>query len=545
MTRHTVPRHKKQSIKLSQADELVYQVAWNDITTFTQYYFDWTPFPWQHQFYHAPQKDKLVVAGVRSGKTAIVSAGFIHYMLYNPNSRIANASISADQANIVFYQCLDFVSRPEFAHLVDYSVTHPYPIIRLLNGSEAWFRSVGYEAELWRGHEFDWINVDEAAYVANEMAIHTLKTRLLGRRRVYDLWKPRDGIFTMTSTPKGKTWLFGRWKLGDPDSPECRPEEYLSMRARTRDNTSLRPEDIERLMGSFTRRMRDQEELGLFVDSEGAQFEYQDVTAMYTPIIKDPQTGAFIEGRQECTDITIQVNTYLTEHVGTRSNRDDITFYELDPKPDHYYVNTWDIGQRPNKLGRNATVGGVIDITGFPWRLVAYAYLPGVSYTESQERIDTWQRRYNNGSCICETIVDATGKGDVISQELQERRLNVEGLQYSRQSKALMITSLKLSIERGWLVTPFIKRMADQLQGYEVPDDKIAQDIVMMLAQGALVGRRRNGDIDKTVAHPRATYGSSRHAMAHPSMTRLQQRREAGRTGRVGDRSGHNIGHRE
>jgi hypothetical protein len=47
---------------------------------------------------------------------------------------------------------------------------------------------------------------------------------------------------------------------------------------------------------------------------------------------------------------------------------------------------------------------------------------------------------------------------------------------------------------------PFIRRAVDQLQSYELPDDKIAQDIVMTLAQAAFRARQRSGEVSKVRA---------------------------------------------
>lgn len=527
---------KPAPFRMRETDKLVYANALDDLGIFTEYYFDWEPFGWQQQFYHAPQQDKLVVAGVRSGKTKVVAAGFLHFMLYHPNCRIANASISADQATIVYYDCLDFAMRPQFQHLVEKVERHPYPLIRLVNGSEAWFRSVGYEAELWRGWEFDWINIDEAAYIPNEMAMVTLKGRLLGRRRVYGEWRHREGLFTMTTSPKGKTWLFKRFNQGWPEYPQHEEgdlETYLSIRARTFDNPALSPKILAEITRNMTKKQIQQEMEGLFVDSDSSQFEYDDIMLCCTPIVKDPVTKEVKAGRQEVTELVVQVNRWMDSHNASESRREDIDLYELEPIPGHYYVNSWDIGFRPTKVGRNATVGGVIDITERPWKLVAYAYLPGVSYAESQERIEQWQRKYNSRDATCETIMDATGKGDVISQELQQRKLNVEGFAYSTQSKALMITSLRLAVERQWLVFPFIKRMVDQLQIYEVPDDKIPQDIVMMLAQACMVARRRNGELGRDVARDLSVIASGRRSMDDPAMQRMFQRRQMSRSRRL------------
>lgn len=523
--------------KLKETDRELLTAARENITLFTQWYFDgWTPIPWQHEFVHAPQKRKMVVAGIRSGKTKIAAAGFLHYMFFNPGCRIANASISADQANIVYYDCLDFAQRPRFQHWVEDVQRHPYPRIRLINGSEAWFRSIGYEAELWRGHEFDLINIDEAAYVTNEMAIKTLEGRLLGSYQIAGLTKQRAGILWMTTSPKGRTWLYERWKLGDPDYPGCQLDRYWSKRARTFDNPNISPEALQDLMSGWTQKMIDQELNGVFVDSDGAQFSYEDVMDACTPTVRDLE-GSVVSGRVEVDHLVRQVHDFFEARNASKSRREDMDFYELEPEKGHYYVNSWDLGKRPNKLGRNATVGGVVDITERPWRLVAYRYSPGTSYSQSQTYIEEWDAKYNQNA-ICQSVIDATGKGDVMNEELtDQKRIDVEGIVYSASTKPLMIDSLRIALERKQLVFPFIRRMVDQLQSYEYPDDKIAQDIVMMLAQAAHVGRIRSGEVGKKASHERAIIATARQSMNSAAMDRLRQRRQAVRTTRLPGRT--------
>lgn len=534
-----MPKRRKRIVLTEYDRKFLTEVGGSNITAFTRFYFDgWTPIPWQHQFYHAPQKRKLVVAGIRSGKTKIVAASFLYYMLLHPDCRVANASISADQANIVYYDCLELAERPRFKHWIEKVERHPYPSIKLVNGAEAWFRSIGYEAELWRGHEFDVINIDEAAYVTSVMAMKTLEGRLLGSyQNMLGKSVQRDGQLWMTTSPKGKTWVFERWKLGDPTYPGAQPDRYFSLRARTFENPHISPEALEELMAGWTQKMIDQELNGLFVDADGAQFSYEDVMAACTPVIRS-QDGVLLDGREEVTLLQQQLQDFQRKHGASRSRQDDVDWYEFDPEPGHFYVNSWDVGKRPNKLGRNASVGGVLDITKRPWKLVAYRYAAGAPYSQTMQWIREWHQKYDEISA-CQTAIDASGRADVINEELQEKdRIDVEGIIYTAANKPLMIHSLALALERKWLVMPFVKRAVDQLQAYEIPDDKIAQDVVMMLAQACYMGRLRAGEVGKRGAVEKAVIATARHVMDHKAMDRMAQRRRMARSGRLPGRVG-------
>src|SRR5260221_10009061 len=205
---------KQTQFHLTPLDKEILTRPRYDIDLWAKGYFDGQLFPYQRYFYHAPQKDKLLIAGIRTGKSTLLGLGALHDGQFNAGSRYLNTSISSEQAKIVYQKCMEYCQHSNFNHWIDHTQSSPYPLIRLVNGSELWFRSIGYEAELLRGFEFDFITVDEAAYITRENAIKTLKGRLLGINPMTRL--PRRGLFWMAASPKGKGGLFARWNLGDP-----------------------------------------------------------------------------------------------------------------------------------------------------------------------------------------------------------------------------------------------------------------------------------------------------------------------------------------
>lgn len=527
---------KTLPFKMRAADRVMLDHGPDDLTAFTQWYFDgWTPLPYQQRWYHAPQKNKLLVSAIRTGKTKGVAAGMLHYAFYNEGVRLANASISADQASIVYTDAITFASSPRFQHWVAKDEKHPYPRIVLVNGSEIWFRSVGYEAELWRGWEFDWINVDEAAYITREMAITTLKGRLIGTRSLRGRKIPRAGQFSITTSPKGKGWLFDWWKKGAVDG-QGRPlypanydgQRFFCMRARMRDNIYLSEEQIAEAEATYTKRMIEQEMEGLFLDSDDTAFQYSDIIRACT------NEGCLEEGevgRPEVEALNKRVAEWC--RANKRISGEDLDFYQLDSVRGHFYLQTWDLGKKPTKSGRNAMVGGVFDISTDPWELVGYRYAPGATWGQVHEWIKQWDRKYSQ-DCTIETITDATGKGDVVNERLEEEEnISVDGIIYSAATKPQLIHAAQLMFEKGWLIMPFIRRAVDQLQSYEIYDKDLAQDIVMMLCQGAYRGMQRTraeaAEMVKDMHRPiAATWLRNKHAQ----MDRYNARRQASRTNR-------------
>lgn len=471
---------------LSEVDKRILAATRWDLGLFCEHYFDIEPMPWQTYFYHAPQKQKIVVAGIRSGKTFGASIGFLHYATFNPYMRIANASISLDQAKIVFYSALELASKSNFQRFVADTVKHPFPKIVMSNGTEMWFRSVGYEAELWRGQEFDWINVDEAAYVPHYATISTLQGRLLGKNPMTGRY--RDGIFTITTSPRGRNWLMEMWRKGDANYPEYDPERFLSLRVRTLDNPHLNPAQIEMLLANYTERQKQQELEGVFLDPEDAVFSWDSISSM-----------SDAESRPEVRDLLRAIES-LDEGDAKAFARNDYQRFTLPPEPGHTYVLTWDIGTTATRhLGRNATVFFAIDITTRPWKIVGYRRETQGSYPLIIEWIREYDGYYKDrGNAMAHTVIDATGSGAVVQQMLQDQyNLDVEGLTYSMATKPEVITAGQVALDNRWVISPPIRSVMDEFSGYEMDDKRIVQDCVMALCQGLYHARLRAGDYDR------------------------------------------------
>jgi hypothetical protein len=488
-----MPRTSPEKIpfSLTDADKRIMLLAEHDLGLFTEHYYGIKPIPWQKFVYHKPQKRKALLAGIRAGKTMGVSLGFCHYAHYHPYAKIANASISADQAKVVFYNVLSMVSRPRYEKFVAHVERSPYPMIRLENGAEMWFRSTGYEAEYWRGWEFDWINGDEFAYVNNKTTVTTLTGRLIGRNPFTG--RPRAGKFSVSSSPHGRNWLYELWRRGDPNFPEYNPKRYLSLRVRTLDNPNISREEVEALMEEYSQRQIDQELEGKFLDPEGAVFSFESITSMCD--ITRPEVANLVRRIEELSEDP-GPDGFIPKKLG----KADYEHYELPPQDNHEYVAAWDLGTTATShKGRNATVGFVIDITPDPWQVIAYRREIKASYPMIMQWIREWDGRYKNrGQSTCNTVIDATGSGKPVEEILQEEHnLDVDGASFNDATKPDIINAGQVCLDRGWFVMPPIRQVIDEFSSYELADKRIVQDCVMGLCVGLHRARRRS-DKNKT-----------------------------------------------
>lgn len=508
------PVKTTRAFKLTAADRFVLnEVGPYEHQVFAKHYFGVDLFPWQQYYLQYPVKNKLVVAGIRTGKSFLAAFMLLHFAYWNPGSRVLNVCITADQAQIIFQDIVNLANSSRFSHWIAKIVYHPYPAIVLANGAEIWSRSIGGasgDASTLRGWEFDVVNVDEAAYVVNEFAIRTLQGRLIGINKVTG--KPRFGLFTMTTTPKGaKTWLYERWKRGDPSYPGSDPRTYLSLRARTYDNTLLDPAIIEMVMADYTERQRQQELDGIFISDDGL-FQLEDLVALTG---KDLGSNILDLAHTDPVVLELERDVKAWLLAGGKVVDDipqTIEHYEVEPQPGHTYVAGWDLGARAvlsgKAEGRNATVGCVFDITSRPWKLAAYKYDTTSRYTTSMQWVKDWHTKYNYSGATCFTRIDALGPGDVIHQMLEEEKYKIDGFKASTVSKGVMLQAASVAVERRNFRMPFIRRVIDQFQSYD-PDDKgIAQDIVISFSQAIHFAREIEGGASTSPEVNKAVHGS-------------------------------------
>jgi len=528
---------KSASFKLTDGDRAMLEIGPYQPTVFSQYYFDINLLPWQVYFQSYPSNDKLVIAGIRTWKSFGTADYWLKQAFWNPGSRWLNVCITADQAQIIFNDILMLAQSDRFKHWIKKIVLHPYPVLQLWNDSEIWSRSIGGasgDATTLRGWEFDGINIDEAAYVTNELAVMTLKGRLIGVNKVTK--KPRIGLLTMTSTPKGaKSWLFERWKKGDSSFPEANPKKYLSLRARTYDNTFLSPEQIEEAVADYTEDQKRQELEGIFI-ADNNLFAFEDLMAMcgrnYGENILD-----LAQYDPDVLELEKKILAWYREKsVVYEGVPQTIDHYELDPEPNHTYIAGCDLGARAvvsgRAEGRNATVGTVIDISTRPWKLVAYRYDIQGRYSINMERVKDWHDKYNNyGRSLCHTRIDAVGPGDVIHQMLEEDRYRIDGFKAGLLSKAAMLQASAVVIERRLIRAPFIRRLVDQFQSYTPGDDKnIAQDIVISLSQGIHLARELEGAHSDSTQVRQPEHSSLGQLRGRARVRSSAERRQAWRT---------------
>jgi hypothetical protein len=190
--------------------------AVSDPVYFARSFLNFHPHPGQAKWLKTSTgSENALVTGNRWGKSEIQAVKLIHRAFFQIREtsydkpgvyRCANVSITQDQAGIIFAKIIGFIGRSGILPLFVKEIRQtPFPHVVFKNGSEIWARSTHNRGEYLLGHDFDYINFDEAAYdPAGEWVVDSvIKLRLADR----------NGVVDFSSTPNGLNWFFKRCEI--------------------------------------------------------------------------------------------------------------------------------------------------------------------------------------------------------------------------------------------------------------------------------------------------------------------------------------------
>jgi hypothetical protein len=452
---------------------------------FTQYYFNgWKPLANQYAEHYAPQPNVTLLGGVGSGKTAGKGKSFMAKAMTQPYYLGLNTSISAFQSKLMYEQLVPLIENSDLVKRFIADVkSRPYPLIETIFGSKIAFMTAGVEAQLIRGSEWDEINGDEFGYEKSEATIHALRGRLRGTR---PNGIPRLARLTITTTPTEVPWLRQRFDAGWKGSghPDYNRRRYLSLRSTLFDNTYIPAWQREEIMAGYTEEMIQQEIMAEFPDWGNTEFASRFI---------DGCENALMNDLMERLTNPIYEDENGNEHCGTpvpgaavvEMPRFGVTLWEMPYETGHVYVETGDPGtDSPPK--RNAGVVMVWDVTTKPYQLVYFHWVSG------NGSYQPWLSSFKYALAKYRPLykgIDATGTQKAIDELVFEREgIPMDSVNFAHDKKG-MLNALKLLMQNYELRFPVIRGMHNQLLGYRLPDDDIAQDIVSCMMVFAALER--------------------------------------------------------
>ncbi len=337
--------------------------------------------------------ENALVTGNRWGKSFVCAVKIIHHALYRPRKlefdrsgryRIVTASITQDQANIIFNQVVRFARQSKIIEpLLTSIVRTPYPKLEFGNGSTVEARSTQNRGEYLLGNDYDLFIFDEVAfesdpdYVVEEVIVMRLADR--------------EGKLDLISTPNGKNWFYKRVR----DILSGKRNGYAQY-GDSRENVYISQEYLEERLKYFSDHRIQQNIMGQFVDTGGE-------------ILRSDHIENALDG-----------------FIENRDNFDDL----LKGKPS--FISGWDLARK-----RTATVGITVAVTGKGVFVVKLERLRLFDWEVVLGKIKQRQMEYPG-----QLIVDGTGLGDVIVEQLKE--FNPSSVIFTPSSKAEMLTNVEL-----------------------------------------------------------------------------------------------------
>lgn len=144
-----------------------------------------------------------LVSGRQVGKTMLAMNLLLYFGINNPKCKIGFISPTYSQVRKVMEELNDAIAETKIATKVNFS-NHE---IHLVNGSKMYFRSAeNYDA--LRGYTFDYLLIDEAAYIREEAWRSAIQPTVLVKGQKVILM----------STPRGQDYFYELYQLGQ--SPE-------------------------------------------------------------------------------------------------------------------------------------------------------------------------------------------------------------------------------------------------------------------------------------------------------------------------------------
>lgn len=195
----------------------------------------------------------VLTTGRQYGKTLLAENLLLKWALENNKVNVMWISPVYSQARKVFNDIVNAIDASPILESANKSQFN----IKLINGSNIFFRS-GERPDSLRGYTLDYLIVDEAAYIRDDVWNNVLRPTILVRGK--------KCLFI--STPKGKNWFYGLAMRGQSgDNPQ-----YLYLQGTSYDTPYISPDEIDEAKRTLPEDIFRQEILGEFVDSGGEVF---------------------------------------------------------------------------------------------------------------------------------------------------------------------------------------------------------------------------------------------------------------------------------
>ncbi|OGC76692.1 MAG: hypothetical protein A2Z27_00285 [candidate division Zixibacteria bacterium RBG_16_50_21] len=361
-------------------------------------------------------RENALHTGNRWGKSFVQAVKFLHRCLFKIRKssyrglkyQAANVSITGDQAQIIYYHILGLVNKSKLvSHLVKDALVTPFPHIIFGNQAVFWARSTQNNGEYLLGHDYDFINFDEAAYETNPDYVidQVLVMRLADR----------EGTLDLTSTPKGRNWFYRKCQqlennphLGYVQNGDCGQNPHISK------------EYLEYRKETLSEKKVAQNMYGRFVDEENV-------------LIKEEQLAWALANS---TGLCI-------------------------PLAGHSYVSGWDLGRK-----QSWTVGITVDISVRPFQVVSFERFQK-DWLETAEIIRQKKKLYPGLVVFDSTGIGDV----IMSELADIRPIGFHFGEKGGKAKLDLISNLQLMHLKNQIAYPLIEQFTEKGQVWSLQDE--------------------------------------------------------------------------
>ena len=312
-------------------------------------------------------RENLLVTGNRWGKSFVSAVKILYRALFRIRKlsydrcrkyRIVTASITQDQANIIFNQAVQLARSSTILEPLILTITKtPFPKMLFSNGALIEARSTQNRGEYLLGNDYDYFIFDEVAFESDPEYVveEVIQMRLTDR----------EGMLDLISTPNGKNWFYRR-----AHEIEQKKRRGYFQSGDSRENHFISKEAFQDRLLTFSERRIQQNIMGQFVDSGG-----------------EILNGSYID--------------YALEQYSEK-------LIEFSQKEDKYFITGWDLARK-----RTATVGITVQVSEGTALVVSLVRFQNLDWNIIIEKIKQQQQLFPG-----RLILDATGLGDVVAQHL-------------------------------------------------------------------------------------------------------------------------------
>lgn len=217
-----------------------------------------------------------------------------------------------------------------------------------------------------------------------------------------------NGKAIIISTPRGfNSWFYQLYQRGQDD----RYPDYESFKFPTSSNPYIPSSEIDEVKDTLPSDVFKQEYLAEFLEDGGSVFR----------------------NISSCVDGTLE-----------------------EPKEGHNYVVSWDIA-------KHSDFSCIVVMDRGSNHVVHFDRFNRIDYTLQIDKVLEIVRRFNRA----EVIVDSTGVGDPILEQIVSRGINCEGFLFTNSSKQQLIEHLAVMLEKKEVTFPDITVLINELSSYQ------------------------------------------------------------------------------